>query len=155
MKGKYNLPIASVYGDIVEDIDPAEEVQGQMSFADCEMCKDWVAGEVPTAKLKTTGCERTGCCMCGYGLHSEKRPNRLETIPLYDNPKILDYILQGGAFDKDGLWKPDNRGLGFWFVYQWINIHGGFDIYIPDYEKYEKEYGNELTRKYLEKNNGS
>lgn len=57
--------------------------------------------------------------------------------------------MRGGAFDDDGLWKPTNNGLGYWFVLKWINIHGGFNIAIPNYEHYEKEYGNELTDNYL------
>ena len=79
----------------------------------------------------------------------DKRPNRLEMIDKVSNPAIRDWILRGGSFDKNGIWKPDNNGLGFWFVYQWINIHGGFDIYIPEYERYHKEYGTELTEEYL------
>lgn len=114
---KYNLPIASVYGDIVEDIDPAEEVQGQMSFADCEMCKDWVAGEMPTAKLKTTGCERTGCTYCMFGIQQEKSPNRLEKLKV-SHPKLYEYVM-----------KPTSEGgLGYKEIIDWINANGNMDI---------------------------
>lgn len=59
------------------------------------------------------------------------------------------FVCEGGAFTDKGLWKPDNRGLGMWFVIQYINVHGGYDIFIPEYDKYEKMYGNDLTNKYL------
>ena len=137
-----NLPICKVYGDVVTDYRSQNQCDGQMSFADLGLFDGQPV-------LTTTGCLRSGCIGCGFGLHLEKRPNRLEIIDQVSNPKIRDFILRGGAFDKDGLWKPDNRGLGFWFVYQYINIVGGFNIFIPEYERYEREYGTEETRKYL------
>lgn len=82
-------------------------------------------------------------------MHLEKRPNRLEIIPEYSNPSLQDYVLRGGAFDENGLWKPTNNGLGYWFIMKWLNVHGNLNMYIPNYEKYEEEYGNELTRMYL------
>lgn len=30
-----------------------------------------------------------------------------------------------------------------------MNGHGGFNIYIPEKERYEREYGTELTKKLL------
>ena len=57
--------------------------------------------------------------------------------------------MRGGSFDEDGLWKPDNNGLGYWFVLQYLNVHGNMNIYIPEYERYEREFGNEQTREYL------
>ena len=47
----YKIPYASVYGDIVRD---------------------------KNGKLKTTGCSRTGCVFCGFGVHLEKEPNRFQ-----------------------------------------------------------------------------
>ena len=134
-----NLKIASVYGDIVVK---DSGLQGQVNIHDylndyreCEYC--------------TTGCARTGCMFCGYGCHLEKAgKGRFERMAI-THPQLYDYVMRGGAFDDDGLWKPANNGLGYWFVLKWINIHGGFNIVIPNYEHYEKEYGNELTQKYL------
>ena len=130
------LEIANVYGDIVPDYKGMNQCCGQCSLFE-------------ETNLTTTGCLRTGCIACGFGLHLEKSPNRLELIDRVSKPAIRDFILRGGAFDENGLWKPDNRGLGFWFVYSWINVHGGFNIYIPEKERYEKEYGTELTKKLL------
>lgn len=136
------LPIASVYGEVVRE----EDIEGQMDWSDLGIF------DLGRPTLKTTGCERTGCAFCGFGCHLEKRPNRFELIDRVSNPKLRDFCMRGGAFDEDGLWKPDNKGLGYWFVMKWINVHGGFDMYIPEYERYEAEYGNDLTRKYLEVN---
>ena len=65
------LPIAKVYGDIVE-------------------CK---------GKLKTTGAERTGCMFCLFGCHLEKEPNRIQKMAK-THPKQYEYCLrdkeQGG-----------------------------------------------------------
>lgn len=41
------------------------------------------------------------------------------------------------------------RGLGYWFVIEWINIHGGLKIEIPNREYYLAEYQTEETKKYL------
>lgn len=139
------VQIASVYGDVVADDETTDGIKNQMSLADFGIFEK----EIPT--LKTTGCDRTGCFACGYGCHLEKRPNRFEVIDMVSNPNMRDYCMRGGAFDENGLWKPTKEGLGYWFVIRWINIHGGFNMYIPEYERYEKEYGNEKTRKYLEK----
>ena len=137
-----NLPICKVYGEIVTDYRSQKQCEGQMSFADLGLFD-----KQPV--LTTTGCQRTGCISCGFGAHLEKRPNRLELIDQVSNPKIRDFILRGGAFDETGLWKPDDRGLGFWFVYKFINVIGGFEVYIPEIERYERDYGNELTKEFL------
>jgi hypothetical protein len=62
---------------------------------------------------------------------------------------LRDFILRGGSFDENGLWKPDDRGLGFWFVYLYLNQVGNMKIYIPEIERYIKEYGTEQTEMYL------
>lgn len=134
-----NLPIASVYGDIIvknNGLDGQINIHDYLNdYRECEYC--------------TTGCSRTGCMFCGFGCHLEKPgEGRFERMAI-THPNSYDYLMRGGAFDDDGLWKPTNNGLGYWFVLKWINIHGGFDIAIPNYEYYEKEYGNELTEKYL------
>ncbi len=140
-----DIQIASVYGDVVTE----EELIGQMTIGDFLDLDLMELFEFDRPTFCTTGCNRTGCVFCGFGLHLEKRPNRLEMIDKVSNPRIRDFCLRGGAFTDEGLWKPDNRGLGMWFVIQYINVHGGFDIFIPEYDKYEKMYGNDLTNKYL------
>ena len=139
---EHNIKMASVYGDIVTDYRSQNQCNGQVSFADMGLFD-----QKPV--LTTTGCLRTGCVGCGFGLLLEKRPNRLELIDRVSNPKLRDFILRGGAFDVDGLWKPDNRGLGFWFVHRYIALALNKDLYIPEYERYEKDYGTEETQMYL------
>lgn len=146
-----NLIVANVYGKIIEDNFGTGEVQGQLTMSDIEGWEKMSLFDAKRLPLKTTGCTRTGCMFCGFGCHLEKSPNRFERMA-ETHSKLLDYVMRGGAFDKDdGLWKPDKRGLGFWFILMWINVHGNFNIAIPNYEQYEKEYGTELTREYLKK----
>lgn len=139
---EHNLPICSVYGDVIIDYKANNQIDGQISFADMG-----IFDNVPV--LTTTGCLRSGCVGCGFGLLLEKRPNRLEMIDKVSNSKLRDFILRGGDFDKDGLWKPDDRGLGFWFVHRYIALSLGKELFIPEYERYEKEYGTPKTEYYL------
>ena len=71
------VPVPEIYGEIVRDAD---------------------------GTLRTTGAQRTGCSMCGFGIHMEKRPHRFDQL-YQRNPKewhfwmiemgwgdVLDYI---------------------------------------------------------------
>lgn len=111
---EYNIPIASVYGDIVYAEDPE-----QMRFEDFR-------GE----KLTTTGCKRTGCIFCGYGCHLEKEPSRFQRLK-QTHPRQYEYCLGGGEYDEDGIWKPNKDGLGMRHVFDELNnIYGeGFIKY--------------------------
>lgn len=105
-----NIKIASVYGDIVPDYDKTEEMEGQMDISDLGLIND-------NRKLKTTGCDRTGCMFCGYGCHLEKSPNRFERMKI-THPKQYEYIM-----------KPvEKGGLGYKEVIDWINKHGNLNI---------------------------
>jgi len=72
-----NVPVPKIYGIITRDKDDT---------------------------LRTTRAQRTGCSMCGFGIHMEKRPHRFDRLR-EDNPKewhfwmydmgwgkVLDYI---------------------------------------------------------------
>ena len=42
-----------------------------------------IYGEIvrdPNGNLQTTGAQRTGCSMCGFGIHMEKRPHRFDKL---------------------------------------------------------------------------
>lgn len=96
---KYNIKIASVYGDIVEDWN-GEECAGQTSFG------------IENVKFKTTGCDRTGCMFCGYGAHLDKSPNRFERMKV-THPATYNYIM-----------KPiEQGGLGYKEMLDWFNEH--------------------------------
>ena len=103
----YNIEIAPVYGRIVKE----NEVEGQLDFEDVGIF------DLGRPKLKTTGCERTGCVFCGYGVHLEKSPNRFERLK-ETHPKLYDYVMR----------PEDKGGLGYKEKIDWINEHGGFNI---------------------------
>lgn len=60
-----NLPMCSVYGDIVEKED---------------------------GKLYTTGVNRTGCMWCGFGIHLQDTPNKFQQMAK-THPKQYDYCI--------------------------------------------------------------
>ncbi len=100
---RYKVPYASVYGDIVEE----------------------------NGKLKTTGCDRTGCVFCGFGAHLEKEPTRFQRLK-ETHPKLYNYCLNGGEYDDEGLWKPTKDGLGMRHVFDALNR-----LYGDGFIKYE------------------
>ena len=105
-----NLPICSVYGNIVPDYEKTEEMEGQMDIADLGLIND-------NRKFKTTGCDRTGCMFCGYGCHLEGSPSRFERMK-ETHPKQYEYIM-----------KPTSEGgLGYKEVIDWMNEHGNLHI---------------------------
>lgn len=85
-----NLDYATCYGDIIQDND---------------------------GKYHTTGCDRTGCEFCLYGIHADRCPNRLQRIKQM-HPIRYKYLM-----------KPvEEGGLGFKFIIDWINEHGSLNI---------------------------
>lgn len=99
-----NLPICSVYGDVVIDHEAMGEMAGQ-SFL-------FETGSEP---LKTTGCKRTGCMLCGFGCHlnDDNRFIQLkETHPKMYN--LLDVC--------------KNNGVTFREAIEWTNEHGNLNI---------------------------
>lgn len=57
-----NVPVPEIYGDIVRDSE---------------------------GNLHTTGARRTGCHICGFGIHMEKRPHRFDFL-YQRSPRIWD-----------------------------------------------------------------
>ena len=68
-----NLPIASVYGEVVQD---------------------------EKGNWKTTGLHRTGCMFCMFGAHREKSPNRFERMK-ETHPKLYEYCMK--SKEENGL----------------------------------------------------
>ena len=66
---KYNIPYASVYGEIVQD---------------------------NKGKYKTTGTDRTGCVFCGFGVTPTKSKisNKFQKLAT-THPKLYDYCMKG------------------------------------------------------------
>lgn len=64
---------------------------------------------------------------CLFGAHLEKGEGRLERMKR-THPKRYEYVMGGGEFNNEGMWIPNNKGLGFKFVIDWINSHGDLNI---------------------------
>ena len=106
---EFYFPICSVYGDVVTDYSAMGQCDNQMSFADYGIFDN----ERPL--LKTTGCQRTGCVLCGFGCHLEKESRFLrlkETHPKFHN---LLYVLK-------------NNGVTYAEAIDWVNEHGNMNI---------------------------
>lgn len=104
-----NLPICSVYGDVVIDYDSEDQLNGQLDFSDLGLTSD-------NRKLKTTGCYRTGCMFCGYGCHLETE-SRFQMMK-ETHPKIYDYIMR----------PKEKGGLNYKEVIDWINNNSDLNI---------------------------
>ena len=106
-----NLPICSVYGDVVIDYSSMGQCDNQMSFSNYGIFDN----ERPL--LRTTGCTRTGCVLCGFGCHLEKEPNQRFVNLKKSHPKFhnLLNIVQ-------------NNGVTYAEAIDWVNEHGGFNI---------------------------
>ena len=80
------LDYCSVYGEI------REQAQETMEFVE--------------RKLYTTGCDRTGCMFCMFGVHLEKEPNRFQRMKI-THPKQYDYCINklgcGAVLDYIGV----------------------------------------------------
>lgn len=61
----------------------------------------------PDGTLYTTGAQRTGCAMCGFGIHLEKRPHRFDQLRLR-NYKEWEYWMYRCCTDENG--KPFGWG---------------------------------------------
>ena len=99
-----NLPICSIYGDVVIDYEKENNIDGQLSL-------------LHDRPLKTSKCDRTGCMFCGYGCHLEKSPNRFEMMK-HTHPKQYEYIFRD--------W--EKGGLGYKTVIDWLNENGNLNI---------------------------
>ena len=100
-----NIPYCSVYGDIVAS-------DGENDYPSTLIEKP----------LHCTGCQRTGCMFCAFGAHLEKGENRFERMK-QTHPKHYDFCIGGGAYDPaDGMWKPNEKGLGYGRVLDFIGV---------------------------------
>lgn len=68
------VPVPEIYGEIVRDED---------------------------GTLRTTGAQRTGCSMCGFGIHMEKRPHRFDALR-QRRPKEWEHLMYHLCRDADG-----------------------------------------------------
>ena len=95
-----NIPICSVYGEVVEDFESEGIFENQVTF-DC-FKEDRI--------YKTTGMKRTGCALCGFGCQMRDDDRFLllhESHPKMYN--LLDVI--------------ENNGVTFREAIEWTNEH--------------------------------
>jgi len=112
---KYNVPYCPVYGDIVvDDTGNEEALEGQVNIIDYLEC--WTDQD----KLRTTGCDRTGCIFCMFGCHLEGEPNRFQRLK-QTHPRQYEYCIGGGEM-VDGKWQPSKEGLGLGKVLDYIGV---------------------------------
>lgn len=83
------VPVPKIYGEIVRDEDGA---------------------------LRTTRAQRTGCSMCGFGIHIEERPHRFDRLR-EDNPKEWEFWMYRCATDPE-----TGEKFGWGRVLDWIGV---------------------------------
>ena len=77
-----------------------------------------IYGEIvrdPDGTLRTTRAQRTGCSMCGFGIHMEKRPHRFDRLR-EDNPKEWHFWMYECCTDENG------EKYGWGRVLDWIGV---------------------------------
>lgn len=109
------IPIASVYGEVVEDWEAMDMLPGQYTLSD--IYDDKTLTGFQQKLYKTTGVPRTGCMFCGFGAHLESSPNRFERMR-ETHPKIYDYVMR----------PAEQGGLNFKEVIDWLNEHADTNI---------------------------
>lgn len=130
------IEIASVYGEIMA-CDENGDFYDPMPGMECRM--------------KCTGCNRTGCIFCGFGVHMEKGETRFQRLAK-THPKQYEYCMGGGQwvdnpmyeptaplYDGDWrnwnpkkIWVPSKEGLGMKKVFDDCN-----QIYGKNFIRYE------------------
>lgn len=81
----------------------------------------------PDGTLYTTGAQRTGCSMCGFGVHMETRPHRFDRLRVR-NPKEWEFWMYRCCTD------PETGGKFGWgrvldyIGVEWENIPDGVDL---------------------------
>lgn len=81
----------------------------------------------PDGTLYTTGAQRTGCSMCGFGVHMETRPHRFDRLRVR-NSKEWEFWMYGCCTDPE---TGEKFGWGRVLDYigvEWENIPDGVDL---------------------------
>lgn len=92
---KLETIVPAIYGEITQDADGA---------------------------LRTTKAQRTGCTMCGFGIHLEKRPHRFDLLR-ESNPKEWEYQMYRIGVDIHG------NEIGWGHVLDYIGVGWKDDPY--------------------------
>lgn len=82
----------------------------------------------PDGTLYTTGAQRTGCSMCGFGVHMETRPHRFDRLRVR-NPKEWEFWMYRCCTDPE---TGEKFGWGRVLDYigvEWENVPDGVDLF--------------------------
>lgn len=90
-------------------------------------------------KLRTTKAQRTGCNMCGFGIHLESRPHRFDRLR-ERNPKYWDFLMYHAVKDETGEYGW-GRVLDYLGI-EWENKPGQLSGQLS----FDDFYGKELTQ---------
>lgn len=100
-----NVPVPAIYGTIERKMD---------------------------GTLYTTKAQRTGCSMCGFGVHMEKRPHRFDRLR-EDNPQEWEFWMNHVMQDATGAWYGWGRVLDYigvgWNDDPYGNLEGQLDLF--------------------------
>lgn len=107
--------VPAIYGKIVRD--PPD-----MTPEEIEAYRQDHGGAEPEGQLRTTKAQRTGCQMCGFGIHLEHRPHRFDRIR-YKNPKEWEMWMNHVCQDETGAW------YGWGLVLDYIGVGWKDDIF--------------------------
>ena len=80
-----------------------EEIRADRNIETPESLIPEIYGEIveENGVLRTTKAQRTGCTMCGFGIHLEKRPHRFDLLRK-QNPKEWEYWMYKCCSDEKG-----------------------------------------------------
>ena len=107
--------VPAIYGKSVRD--PLD-----MTPEEIEAYRQDHGGAEPEGQLRTTKAQRTGCQMCGFGIHLEHRPHRFDRIR-YKNPKEWEMWMNHICQDETGAW------YGWGLVLDYIGVGWKDDIF--------------------------
>lgn len=133
---RFDIKICSVYGDVCY-LDSDGFLYGHTD----------ITAYSPDAVLKCSGCQRTGCVFCAFGVHLEKGETRYQRLKK-THPKLYKYCIDGGEWQQNRyydstktgpdmwnpkeVWGPSRTGLGMGKVFDMVN-----EIYGGDFIRYE------------------
>ena len=89
-----DVPVPEIYGEIKRDL---------------------------SGELRTTKAQRTGCSMCGFGIHMEERPHRFDRLREM-NPKEWEFWMYNCCTDQE-----TGEKYGWGRVLDWIGVP--YDVY--------------------------
>lgn len=90
--------IPEIYGEIKSTIRTPDEAE-QYRIDALGGCDDDGVQEECAVCLETTGAQRTGCSMCGFGIHLETRPNRFDKLH-ERNPREWEFWMKNCCTDE-------------------------------------------------------